>query len=348
MMASSGAMAEAVAAGGPARHVPVLLDDVLAALEPRDGEIYVDGTFGAGGYTEAVLESADCKVVAIDRDPNAILDGWGLVRRMRGRLTLVEDRFGNLDKVLASLGLSEIDGLMLDVGVSSMQIDQPGRGFSFRNDGPLDMRMGGHGPSAADLVAELTEQELASILRTLGEERRSGAIARAIVAERERGPIRSTLQLARIVEGVLGRPPDGINPATRTFQALRIAVNDELGELARALFAAEAALAPGGRLVVVSFHSLEDRIVKTFLADRSRTASGGSRHVPAAEVPPPTFQLARRGATMAQEDERLSNPRARSARLRAAIRTEAPPREGDALAFGVPQLTCLTEGKRRS
>lgn len=345
-MAGSG-IAETAALGGSARHVPVLLDDVVAALDPRDGETYVDGTFGAGGYSQAVLEAADCKVIGIDRDPDAVAGAFGLVREMRGRLTVVEDRFGNLEDVLGSLGLDEVDGIMLDVGVSSMQIDEAGRGFSFRNDGPLDMRMGRRGPSAADLVAELSEQDLASILRTLGEERRAGAIARAIVAERSKAPIATTLQLARIVEGVLGRPPDGINPATRTFQALRIAVNDELGELARALFAAEKKLAPGGRLVVVSFHSLEDRIVKTFLADRSRTLSGGSRHAPAIEVPPPTFQLQQRGATMPQERELSMNPRARSARLRAAVRTEAPPREGDALAFGVPQLPCLAEGRRR-
>jgi 16S rRNA (cytosine1402-N4)-methyltransferase len=331
------------------RHIPVLLDGIVAALDPRDGEIYVDGTFGAGGYTRAILGSADCKVVAIDRDPVAIAGGSRLVRECAGRLTLVEDAFGNLDGVLASLDLQQVDGIVLDVGVSSMQLDEAERGFSFRQDGPLDMRMGRSGPTAADLIAQLSEQDLAALLRTLGEERRAGAVARAIAAERERAPITTTLHLARVVEGVLGRPPDStINPATRTFQALRIAVNDELAELGRALFAAETMLAPGGRLVVVSFHSLEDRIVKTFLADRSRTSFGGSRHAPAADVPPPTFELSHRGITRAETDEVASNPRARSARLRAAVRTAAPPRNGDALAFGVPQLPCLIEGRRRS
>jgi 16S rRNA (cytosine1402-N4)-methyltransferase len=295
-----------------------------------------------------VLDSADCKVVAIDRDPEAIAGGARLVRESGGRLSLVESTFGDLDRVLSGLGIAEVDGIVLDIGVSSMQIDEAERGFSFRQDGPLDMRMGRSGPTAADLIAHLSEQDLAALLRTLGEERRAGAVARAIAAERERAPITTTLHLARVVESVLGRPPNDIHPATRTFQALRIAVNDELDELARALFAAEKVLAPGGRLVVVSFHSLEDRIVKTFLGDRSRTSFGGSRHAPATDVPPPTFTLSQRGITRPQTDEVETNPRARSARLRTAIRTEAPPREGSALAFGVPQLPCLIEGRRRA
>jgi 16S rRNA (cytosine1402-N4)-methyltransferase len=224
-----------------------------------------------------------------------------------------------------------------------MQLDTAARGFSFRHDGPLDMRMGEGGPSAADLVAELAEKDLAALIRTLGEERRAAAVARAIVAARAEERIDSTLRLARIVEGVVGRSADGIHPATRTFQALRIAVNDELGELARALFAAEAVLAPGGRLVVVSFHSLEDRIVKTFLAERSRTTSSVSRHLPATFAAAPTFiPVVRRGAT-AGEAEIAANPRARSARLRAAERTAAPAREGsDPLAYGVPYLPALS------
>lgn len=331
------------------RHVPVLLDGIVEALGPVDGRTYVDGTFGAGGYSRAILAAADCKVVAIDRDPEAVAAGGALARDAAGRLTLVEDAFGNLDGVLRQLGIDGVDGVVLDIGVSSMQIDEAERGFSFRQDGPLDMRMGRSGPTAADLVAHLSEQDLAALLRTLGEERRAGAISRAIAAERERGPIASTLHLARIVESVLGRPPDStLHPATRTFQALRIAVNDELAELARALFAAEAVLAPGGRLLVVSFHSLEDRIVKTFLADRTRTTFGGSRHAPAAEVPPPTFELSHRGITRPEMNEVSINPRARSARLRAAVRTQAPTRGGSALAFGVPQLPCLIEGRRRS
>ncbi|GLK55879.1 16S rRNA (cytosine1402-N4)-methyltransferase [Methylopila capsulata] len=319
-------------------HLPVMLPEVLASLAPKDGETYLDGTFGAGGYTRAILEAADCRVIATDRDPTAIAAGYAMVSEFKGRLTLVEDRFSNLSHVLDQLGLDGIDGVVLDVGVSSMQLDQAARGFSFRNDGPLDMRMGGEGPSAADLVAELDDKELAAVLRTLGEERRAGAVARGICAARETEPITTTLRLADVVEGVLGKSYDGIHAATRTFQALRIAVNDELGELGRALFAAESRLNPGGRLVVVAFHSLEDRIVKTFLADRTRTVPGGSRHMPAATVPPATFQALSRGVVKPSDEEVETNPRARSARLRAAVRTEASARGGDAFAFGVPRL----------
>ncbi|WP_309392718.1 16S rRNA (cytosine(1402)-N(4))-methyltransferase RsmH [Chelatococcus sambhunathii] len=321
-----------------ARHTPVMLEEVLAALAPRDGEIYLDGTFGAGGYTSAILKAADCRVVALDRDPTAVAGGYDLVAASRGRLTLVEERFSNLAEALDGLGLQQVDGVVLDIGVSSMQIDQAERGFSFQKDGPLDMRMGGEGPTAAEFVAALEEKELAAILRTLGEERRAGAIARAICGERAKEPIGTTARLAKIVERVLGRSNDGINPATRTFQALRLAVNDELGELARALFAAEKRLKPGGRLVVVAFHSLEDRIVKTFLADRTRTQSGGSRHMPEQEVAPATFELLSRGVVKAGDDEVSRNVRSRSAKLRAARRTSAPARDGDPFAFGVPRL----------
>jgi 16S rRNA (cytosine1402-N4)-methyltransferase len=246
------------------------------------------------------------------------------------------------------LGVERVDGVVLDVGVSSMQIDTAERGFSFRFDGPLDMRMGTDGPSAADLVNELAEKDLASLIRALGEERRANAIAKAVVAERANGRIESTMQLARICEQVLGRSPDLINPATRTFQALRIAVNDELGELLRALFAAEEVLAPGGRLAVVSFHSLEDRIVKTFLAERSRTTPNVSRHVPATFAAAPTFVPVIRSAVPG-DDEMARNPRARSARLRAAERTEAPARgAGDPLAYGVPQLSALATFMERA
>ncbi|MFC3691880.1 16S rRNA (cytosine(1402)-N(4))-methyltransferase RsmH [Chenggangzhangella methanolivorans] len=320
-----------------ARHLPVMLEEVIAALDPKPGEIILDGTFGAGGYTRAILETG-ADVVALDRDPTAIAGGYDLVAASKGRLTLVEERFSNLSAALDQLGVEALDGLVLDVGVSSMQLDQAARGFSFRFEGPLDMRMGGEGPSAADLVADLEEKELAAVLRTLGEERRAGAIARAIVAEREKAPIETTAQLAAICERVLGSWNDGISPATRTFQALRIAVNDELGELGRALFAAEKRLKPGGRLVVVSFHSLEDRIVKTFLADRTRTQAGGSRHMPQAIVPPATFEAISRGAAKPGDAETKTNARARSARLRAARRTEAPARGGDPFAFGVPRL----------
>ncbi|MGA0530557.1 16S rRNA (cytosine(1402)-N(4))-methyltransferase RsmH [Hansschlegelia sp. KR7-227] len=323
---------------GDLRHRPVMLAEVLEALSPRDGETYLDGTFGAGGYSRAILEAAECRVIALDRDPSAILGGYDMVAEFKGRLTLVEERFSRLGEALDGLGIERVDGVVLDVGVSSMQLDQGERGFSFRLDGPLDMRMGGDGPSAAELVASLEEKALAAVLRTLGEERRAGAIARAIAAAREEAPIETTLQLADLVERVIGKSYDGIHAATRTFQGLRIAVNDELGELARALFAAEKRLAPGGRLAVVAFHSLEDRIVKTFLADRTRTLPGGSRHMPETAVPPATFRAPIRGATKPGDAEISENPRARSARLRAAIRTDAPARGGDPFAFGAPRL----------
>lgn len=321
-----------------AAHKPVLLAEMLAALAPKAGETILDGTFGAGGYSGAILDAADCRVVALDRDPSAVAGGYDLVAAAKGRLTLVEERFSNLSDAIDGLGVEALDGVVLDVGVSSMQVDQAERGFSFRNDGPLDMRMGGDGPNAADLVASLEEKELAALLRTLGEERRAAAVARAICAERAEAPIETTSRLAQIAERVLGSWNDGIHPATRTFQALRIAVNDELGELGRALFAAEKRLKPGGRLVVVSFHSLEDRIVKTFLADRTRTAPGGSRHMPEARVAPATFEALSRGVVKPGEAEIAGNVRARSARLRAARRTDAPARGGEPFAFGVPRL----------
>ena len=321
-----------------APHKPVMLAEVLDAIAPQDGEVYFDGTFGAGGYTRAILDAADCRVIATDRDPTAIRAGDELVAASKGRLTLVEDRFSNVAKVLDDLGEPMLDGFVVDVGVSSMQIDRAERGFSFRNDGPLDMRMGGDGPSAADLVATLEEKELAAVLRTLGEERRAGAIARAIVAERAEEPIVTTQRLAAICERVLGSWNDGISPGTRTFQALRIAVNDELGELARALIAAERRLKPGGRLVVVAFHSLEDRIVKTFLTDRTRTTAGGSRHMPETRVAPATFAAVSRGVVKPGDEEVSGNVRSRSARLRAAVRTDAPARGGDPFAFGAPRL----------
>ncbi|HEY0292040.1 MAG TPA: 16S rRNA (cytosine(1402)-N(4))-methyltransferase RsmH [Hansschlegelia sp.] len=320
------------------RHRPVMLAEVVAALQPQDGEVFLDGTFGAGGYSRGILEAADCTVIGLDRDPTAIAGGFDMVSEFKGRLTLVEERFSELSGAIDDLGVAALDGVVLDVGVSSMQLDRAERGFSFRNEGPLDMRMGGDGPTAADLVATLEDKELAAILRTLGEERRAGAIARAICAEREKEPILDTLRLARIVERVLGQAPNAIHPATRTFQALRIAVNDELRQLALALFAAERRLKPGGRLVVVSFHSLEDRIVKTFLANRTRTLPGGSRHAPAAPVPPATFEALTRGVEKPGDAETATNPRARSARLRAALRTAAPARGGDPFAFGAPRL----------
>ena len=320
-----------------ARHVPVMLAEVLAALAPADGEVFVDATFGAGGYTRAILEAAHTRVVGIDRDPNAILGGMALVSAMRGRLTLVEERFAKLDEVAAQVGLAPVDGVVLDIGVSSMQLDEAERGFSFRRDGPLDMRMAGSGPSAADLVATLSEGELARIFHVYGEERRAGALARAIVTDRAEKPFLRTLDLAGLCERVIRAKPGDIHPATRAFQALRIAVNGELEELAQALVAAEAVLKPGGRLVVVTFHSLEDRIAKNFFADRTRTEPGGSRHAPQVSVPPATFTALQRGALAASTAEAQANPRARSAKLRAGRRSDAPARADIGFA-DLPQI----------
>jgi 16S rRNA (cytosine1402-N4)-methyltransferase len=300
-------------------HVPVLLDDVVAALRPRAGATYVDGTFGAGGYSAAILEAAPCRVVGIDRDPAAIERGTALASRYPGRLSLIEGRFGDMADLL---GTAKVAGVALDLGVSSPQIDDPARGFSFRADGPLDMRMGRHGESAADLVNGASETQLADIIAEYGEERFARRIARAIVARR---PVSRTGELAEIVRSAIPRrDPAGIDPATRTFQALRIAVNDELGELDRGLAAAERVLEPGGRLAVVSFHSLEDRRVKDFLKQRSGAAPQASRHLPAAATRTPTFRLLSKKAIEPSEAEIVRNPRARSARLRAAERTEAP------------------------
>ncbi|WP_198598266.1 16S rRNA (cytosine(1402)-N(4))-methyltransferase RsmH [Mangrovicella endophytica] len=306
--------------GGPAPHIPVLLSEVLEALQPKAGERHIDGTFGAGGYTRAILD-AGADVVAIDRDPTAIAEGQALVTASGGRLRLVEGRFGDLGTI-AGLTAGGVDGIVLDIGVSSMQIDQAERGFSFQKDGPLDMRMGRHGPSAADVVNRLKAGDLARVIAFLGEERHAGRIARAIEARRAERPFETTLDLAGVVGKVVGRSPkDKIDPATRTFQALRIYVNDELGELARALVAAEEVLRPGGRLVVVTFHSLEDRIVKRFFRDRSAPPTG-SRHLPDIAEVAPTF-TARNKAVAATPEEADANPRARSAKLRAGLRTDA-------------------------
>jgi 16S rRNA (cytosine1402-N4)-methyltransferase len=313
------------------RHRPVLLAEVLRLLAPRDGGIYVDGTFGAGGYSSAILESADCRVLGIDRDPRAIADGATLADRFAGRLRLIEGRFGEMTDLLAAEGVAAADGVALDLGVSSMQLDEAERGFSFRADGPLDMRMSREGPSAADLVNSLPETELADILFRYGEEKRSRAIARAIIRRRGEAPITRTDELAAVVHSVTGpkRPGRGqsaIDPATRSFQALRIAVNDELGELDRGLVGAEALLKPGGRLAVVSFHSLEDRRVKQFLRQRSGRSPQASRHLPAGgREMAPSFRRCPGDEAVAGEAEVAHNPRARSARLRGAERSEAPP-----------------------
>lgn len=306
-------------------HVPVLLDEVLEALQPRDGETYVDGTFGGGGYALRVLAAADCQLYGIDRDGDAIIRAEALAAQ-HPRLTPLLGRFGEMDDLLARVGVSAVDGVMLDIGVSSFQIDQGDRGFSFMRDGPLDMRMGQAGPSAADVVNHMSAGDLTAIFRQLGEERQAKRIASAIAARRDTEPFKTTLDLAQCIEDAVGgRRGKKTHPATLTFQAIRMYINDELGELARGLAAAERLLAPGGRLVVVTFHSLEDRLVKQFLRERSGAAGGGSRYMPEVEKgPDPSFDLQRRKATEPGEAEIKRNPRARSSRLRVAVRTEAP------------------------
>ncbi|MBO0751129.1 MAG: 16S rRNA (cytosine(1402)-N(4))-methyltransferase RsmH, partial [Bradyrhizobiaceae bacterium] len=305
------------APSGETRHVPVLLRQVIEYLAPRDGGVYIDGTFGAGGYAAAILGAAATRVIGIDRDTTAIAGGQHLLTASAGRLTLVEGRFADLEVLARGLGIDAVDGVVLDLGVSTMQLDTPGRGFSFRYEGPLDMRMGATGASAADVVASASERDLADIIYNLGEERHSRAVARAIVAARRERPIRTTGALVDIVSRVVRRRPGDIHPATRTFQALRLFVNDELGELEGGLAAAERLLRPGGRLVVVAFHSLEDRIVKTYLAGRSG-GGGGSRHLPEATVEAATFVPLTRRPVTPDDSETAENPRARSAKLRAA------------------------------
>jgi 16S rRNA (cytosine1402-N4)-methyltransferase len=320
-------------------HAPVMLAEVLGALRVEAGNVIVDGTFGGGGYTRAILDSADCKVIGLDRDPDAVARGNALEQEMGGRFEIVETQFSKMD------GLNgPIDAVVLDIGVSSFQIDQAERGFSFMQDGPLDMRMGGGGPSAAEGVAQLSEDELTKIFQAYGEERESRRVARAMVNDRIATPYLRTGELAGLCSRVIGRKsPDQIHPATRVFQALRIYVNDELGELEMALAAAEAILCEGGRLVVVTFHSLEDRVVKNFFNGRSKPASG-SRHSPIATGPAPTFELINRKPLVASDREISLNPRARSAKLRAAIRTSAPPRP--AVISGLQGVTPLDRLKR--
>ncbi|WP_442680286.1 16S rRNA (cytosine(1402)-N(4))-methyltransferase RsmH [Sphingomonas sp. ASY06-1R] len=303
-----------------APHIPVLLDEVMAGLNPQPGETHVDGTFGAGGYSRALLD-AGVRVIAFDRDPDAVAEGQALVADSDGRLDLVPDIFSRLGSALADRGIDTVDGVTFDVGVSSMQLDRADRGFSFQADGPLDMRMGQSGMSAADFVNEADEAEIADVLFHLGEERQSRRVARFIVAAR---PITRTSELAAVVRRALGyREHDKKDPATRTFQAIRIHVNRELGELEDGLAAAEQALAPGGRLAVVSFHSLEDRIVKRFLKERSGTAAG-SRHLPEVVARTPSFEAVAK-PVRASEAELARNPRSRSATLRVARRTAASP-----------------------
>ncbi len=305
-------------------HIPVMLTEVLDSLAPRAGAAYLDATFGGGGYSAAILEAAPCVVWAIDRDAEAIARGASLAARFPGRLHLLQGNFGNMLALLAGHGISQLDGVVLDLGVSSFQLDDAARGFSFRSDGPLDMRMGQHGPTAADLVNTLPEAEIADILYEFGEERASRRIAKAIVAAREAAPIETTARLAEIIRSVL--PPDrsGNHPATRSFQALRIRVNDELGEIEQALAQAAELLAPGGRLVVVSFHSLEDRIVKRFMTEAAGRTPAPSRHSPGGLTAraAPGFRLLTHKALRPGDAETSHNPRARSARLRAMVKID--------------------------
>lgn len=322
---------------GKLGHAPVMLREVLQAMQPKDGEIYVDGTFGAGGYSRALLEAAQCKVFAIDRDPSAGSIAEQLRQEFNGRFVFIAGNFGDMVELLAAHGVTAVHGIVLDIGVSSMQIDEAERGFSFRADGPLDMRMSAKGMSAEDVVNTLEEETLANVIYQFGEEKDSRRIAKAIVRARQQKKIIRTGELADIVRGAVRHSGQKIDPATRTFQALRIYVNDELGELERALHAAESLLVPGGRLVVVAFHSLEDRMVKQFLLSRCGDTRGVSRHLPQVLNPRqspdggrkengrtlPPFFLHQRGALFADESEIEKNPRARSARLRCAVRTEA-------------------------
>ncbi len=334
-------------------HLPVMTKEVTEALSPRDGEIFVDATFGGGGHSKALLEAADCTVWGLDRDPEAMTRGRHLAANYAGRLNMVLGRFSEMDALLVQHGVNQINGVAFDLGVSSFQIDSPERGFSFQLDGPLDMRMSASEnsalPSAAEVVNKAAESALADILFRFGEERKSRRIAKAIVAARTESPITRTLELADIIRravgpGGRGKPKAGgkgarIHPATRSFQALRIYVNDELGELDRGLASAERLLAPEGRLVVISFHSLEDRRVKQFIRSRSGHSLRASRHSPLVAVTPlrdvgraPSFKTLFRRAKRPGEAETNLNPRARSARLRAAVRTDAPAWELEAAA----------------
>ncbi len=318
------------------RHSPVMRDEVLGMAAPRDGEIFVDGTFGAGGYSRALLETANCIVYAIDRDPSVGATASAMAAEFSGRFHLLPGCFSQMDNLVSEQGVKSVDGVVLDIGVSSMQFDDAERGFSFQNDGPLSMRMSDHGLSAEDVVNDYEEGDLADIIYQYGEEKKSRRIAKAIVLARSQGRITRTAALASIIEKAVGykryiRGKKQIHPATRTFQALRIYVNDELSELARGLAAAENILAPGGRLCVVSFHSLEDRIIKKFFKQRSGEQSRGSRHLPQAldntglGEDAPSFKMIAKGAVKPSKKEIEQNIRSRSAKLRGASRTDAAP-----------------------
>jgi len=305
-------------------HIPVMLQEVLDYMQPHDGGIYVDATFGHGGYARALLDSADCLVYAIDRDPEAERRAAAISAEYDGRLRFIRAPFSDIGTLLTRMDVDHVDGVCFDLGVASSQLDDAARGFSFRHDGPLNMRMDGARPNAADIIAALDSDQLAEIIGDLGEEKFAHRVARAIVEARKIEPIVTTSGLAEVVRRVIPRGKDGIDPATRTFQALRIYVNDELGELERGLQQAERLLSPGGRLVVVSYHSLEDRIVKEFLKTRAGKTPNASRHMP--EVTPlhkPSFQLITRKSIGPSADEVENNPRASSAKLRAAERSNS-------------------------
>ena len=338
---TAGSDSASAVAGGLARHIPVLVSAAVKFLNVRDSGIYVDATFGGGGYSREILKAAKSRVIAIDRDASAIVAGAELARESGGRLLLIQRRFADLPAALSDAGHALVDGVVFDLGVSSMQLNDPARGFSFRQDGPLDMRMGGEGATAADILASVGERYLGRIIATLGEERHAGAIARALVRLRASTPIRSTRALADAIAAVVRGRPGGIHPATRTFQALRIFVNDELGELVGGLCAAEQILKPGGRLVAVAFHSLEDRIVKSFLAQRAKPMAA-SRHLPQQRGATPTFELLTKRPIVPDEAEVSANPRARSAKLRAAARTDAAARAAE-VADLLPRLPSIID-----
>mgnify|MGYP000185453541 CR=1 FL=1 len=321
------------------KHYPVMLPEVLEALQAKAGELYVDGTFGYGGYSEAILQAEDCYVIGLDRDPNVAPRASELAEAYSGRFRLIQTPFSALD----TLGLDPVDAVILDIGVSSMQLDEGQRGFSFMRDGPLDMRMSQDGPPAADIVNEAEEEVIANILFQYGEERASRRIAKAIVRAREEAPITTTLALAGLVESCLPRSKPGqSHPATRSFQALRIAVNNEYGELFNGLMAAERALKPGGQLAVVTFHSVEDRMVKRFLTARAGAGGNANRFAPEIEAPAPQFKILKRKAIGPDAQELEENPRSRSAKLRVAIRTDAPAGSIDAKTLGMPMVRGLT------
>lgn len=315
-------------------HIPVMLPEVLAALSPRNTMHIIDGTFGAGGYSTAIMDMG-AKVTGFDRDPNAVADAQQMIAARGGQLSLIEAPFSSMAEHFAP---QSVDGVVLDIGVSSMQLDQAERGFSFRFDGPLDMRMAQSGVSAADVVNHFAVNDIIRIIGILGEEKSASRIAKSIVDARAEAPFETTLQLAKLIEKVCPRKhSDKIHPATRTFQGLRIFVNDELGELARALFAAETILKPGGKLVVVTFHSLEDRIVKRYFQDRT-TNGGGSRFMPASAPEPLIYSIDGKAVVAASAEQAEINPRSRSAKLRQATRTDALPRKADLSIFKLPNL----------